>query len=98
MFTASGLRIRFLKVWSKEGYEATKWVRYLTTAASSGHQGASAKLTSSERKKMGDFEVRVNNRNNNNNNIYNDNGENSVLNDNIGRLEDFERDDDTSSS
>ena len=61
MFTASGLRIRFLKVWSKEGYEATKWVRYLTTAASSGHQGASAKLTSSERKKMGDFEVRVNN-------------------------------------
>jgi hypothetical protein len=87
MFTASGLRIRFLKVWSKEGYEATKWVRYLTTAASSGHQGASAKLTSSERKKMGDFEVRVNNDgNNNNNNIYNDNGENSVLNDNIGQL------------
>ena len=60
MFTASGLRIRFLKVWSKEGYEATKWVRYITTAASSGHQGASNKLTSSERKKMGDFEVRVN--------------------------------------
>ncbi|CAL6315205.1 unnamed protein product [Bathycoccus prasinos] len=86
MFTASGLRIRFLKVWSKEGYEATKWVRYLTTAASSGHQGASAKLTSSERKKMGDFEVRVNSDGNNNNNIYNDNGENSVLNDNIGRL------------
>ncbi|CAL6322745.1 AP-2 complex subunit mu-1 [Bathycoccus prasinos] len=85
MFTASGLRIRFLKVWSKEGYEATKWVRYLTTAASSGHQGASAKLTSSERKKMGDFEVRVNS-DGNNNNIYNDNGENSVLNDNIGRL------------
>ena len=87
MFTASGLRIRFLKVWSKEGYEATKWVRYLTTAASSGHQGASAKLTSSERKKMGDFEVRVNSDGNNNyNNIYNDNGESSVLNDNIGRL------------
>ena len=71
----------------KEGYEATKWVRYLTTAASSGHQGASAKLTSSERKKMGDFEVRVNSDGNNNyNNIYNDNGESSVLNDNIGRL------------
>lgn len=87
MFTASGLRIRFLKVWSKEGYEATKWVRYLTTAASSGHQGASAKLTSSERKKMGDFEVRVNSDGNNNyNNIYNDNGESSVLNDNIGQL------------
>ena len=40
----------------------------------------------SERKKMGDFEVRVNSDGNNNNNIYNDNGENSVLNDNIGRL------------
>ncbi len=75
MFTASGLRIRFLKVWSKEGYEATKWVRYLTTAASSGHQGASNKLTSSERKKMGDFEVRVNT-----------NGTDSFENTTVGRL------------
>lgn len=75
MFTASGLRIRFLKVWSKEGYEATKWVRYITTAASSGHQGASNKLTSSERKKMGDFEVRVNT-----------NGTDSFENNTVGRL------------
>ena len=59
MFTASGLRIRFLKVWSKEGYDATKWVRYLTTAANSGVASASNKLTASERKKQGDFEVRV---------------------------------------
>ena len=29
MFTASGLRIRFLKVWEKSGYNSTKWVRYL---------------------------------------------------------------------
>mmetsp|Transcript_37470 Transcript_37470/g.93140 ORF Transcript_37470/g.93140 Transcript_37470/m.93140 type:complete len:460 (-) Transcript_37470:144-1523(-) len=29
MFTASGLRIRFLKVWEKTGYISTKWVRYL---------------------------------------------------------------------
>ena len=75
MFTASGLRIRFLKVWSKEGYEATKWVRYLTTAASSGHQGASNKLTRSERKKMGDFEVRVHT-----------NGTDSFENNTVGRL------------
>lgn len=29
MFTASGLRVRFLKVWEKSGYQSTKWVRYL---------------------------------------------------------------------
>ena len=29
MFTASGLRVRFLKVWEKSGYKSTKWVRNL---------------------------------------------------------------------
>jgi len=32
MFTATGLRIRFLKVHEKSGYQPVKWVRYLTTA------------------------------------------------------------------
>lgn len=31
MFTATGLRIRFLKVFEKSGYTPTKWVRYVTT-------------------------------------------------------------------
>lgn len=30
MFTASGLRVRFLKVIEKGGYKTTKWIRYLT--------------------------------------------------------------------
>ena len=40
MFTASGLRIRFLKVWEKSGYNSTKWVRYLCNSGKdtkSGH-------------------------------------------------------------
>lgn len=32
MFTASGLKIRFLKVWEKAGYNTTKWVRQITKA------------------------------------------------------------------
>ena len=32
MFTASGLRVRFLKVWEKSGYQSTKWVRYLSNS------------------------------------------------------------------
>mmetsp|Transcript_22706 Transcript_22706/g.27437 ORF Transcript_22706/g.27437 Transcript_22706/m.27437 type:complete len:450 (-) Transcript_22706:453-1802(-) len=32
MFTASGLRVRFLKVWEKAGYRTGKWVRYITKA------------------------------------------------------------------
>lgn len=30
MITASGLRVRFLKVWEKGGYKAIKWIRTLT--------------------------------------------------------------------
>jgi AP-2 complex subunit mu-1 len=33
MFTASGLIVRFLKVFEKSGYTSIKWVRYLTKAA-----------------------------------------------------------------
>lgn len=29
MFTASGLRVRFLKVWEKSNYNTIKWVRYI---------------------------------------------------------------------
>mmetsp|Transcript_23648 Transcript_23648/g.39678 ORF Transcript_23648/g.39678 Transcript_23648/m.39678 type:complete len:441 (+) Transcript_23648:411-1733(+) len=32
MFTASGLRVRFLKVWEKAGYNTVKWVRCVTRA------------------------------------------------------------------
>jgi hypothetical protein len=32
MFTASGLLVRFLKVFEKSGYQSVKWVRYLTKA------------------------------------------------------------------
>lgn len=32
MFTSSGLLVRFLKVFAKEGYSSVKWVRYLTKA------------------------------------------------------------------
>ncbi|KAK8578104.1 hypothetical protein V6N13_046961 [Hibiscus sabdariffa] len=34
MFTASGLRVRFLKVWEKSGYSTVEWVRYITKAGS----------------------------------------------------------------
>ncbi|KZP01150.1 clathrin adaptor, mu subunit [Calocera viscosa TUFC12733] len=32
MFTASGLLVRYLKVYEKSGYNSVKWVRYLTKA------------------------------------------------------------------
>jgi AP-2 complex subunit mu-1 len=32
MLTASGLIVRFLKVFEKSGYQSVKWVRYLTRA------------------------------------------------------------------
>jgi len=32
MFTASGLLVRFLKVYERSGYQSVKWVRYLTRA------------------------------------------------------------------
>eukprot|EP00939_MAST-03C_sp_MAST-3C-sp1_P001892 g1892.t1 len=34
MFTGSGLQVRFLKVYEKSGYQSSKWVRYLSKAAS----------------------------------------------------------------
>ena len=34
MFTASGLHVRFLKVFEKSSYQTTKWVRYITRAGS----------------------------------------------------------------
>ena len=30
LFTASGVQVRFLKVYDKSGYTATRWVRYVT--------------------------------------------------------------------
>ena len=35
MFTASGLIVRFLKVFEKNNYHSVKWVRYLTKASGS---------------------------------------------------------------
>jgi AP-2 complex subunit mu-1 len=35
MFTASGLIVRFLKVFEKSNYQSIKWVRYLTKASGS---------------------------------------------------------------
>jgi hypothetical protein len=35
MFTASGLVVRFLKVFEPTGYSSVKWVRYLTKASGS---------------------------------------------------------------
>lgn len=35
MFTASGLIVRFLKVFEKSNYQSIKWVRYLTKAEGS---------------------------------------------------------------
>jgi AP-2 complex subunit mu-1 len=32
MFTASGLLVRFLKVFEKSNYQSVKWVRYMTKA------------------------------------------------------------------
>ena len=32
MFTASGLKVRFLKIFERSGYKPVKWVRYLTKA------------------------------------------------------------------
>src|SRR5438128_2008459 len=34
MFTASGLLVRFLKVFEKSEYQSVKWVRYMTKAGS----------------------------------------------------------------
>mmetsp|Transcript_57080 Transcript_57080/g.121295 ORF Transcript_57080/g.121295 Transcript_57080/m.121295 type:complete len:430 (-) Transcript_57080:51-1340(-) len=37
-FTASGLRVRFLKVQEKSNYKPVKWIRYLTRAGSIQHR------------------------------------------------------------
>jgi len=37
-FTASGLRVRFLKVQEKSNYKPVKWIRYLTKAGSYQHR------------------------------------------------------------
>ncbi len=34
MFTASGLKVRFLKIFERSGYKPVKWVRYLTKSGS----------------------------------------------------------------
>jgi len=34
MFPASGLQVRFLKVFEKSNYQTVKWVRYMTKAGS----------------------------------------------------------------
>jgi AP-2 complex subunit mu-1 len=34
MFTASGLNVRFLKIFEKSNYQNVKWVRYMTKAGS----------------------------------------------------------------
>lgn len=35
MLTASGLLVRYLKVWEKSGYQSIKWVRYVSRAGGS---------------------------------------------------------------
>ncbi|CAD8094722.1 unnamed protein product [Paramecium sonneborni] len=38
MFTASGLRVRFLKVMEKSGYRTNKWIKYLTKGGEYQHR------------------------------------------------------------
>lgn len=38
MFTASGLRVRFLRIIEKSNYKPTKWIRYITKAGSYSHR------------------------------------------------------------
>jgi AP-2 complex subunit mu-1 len=38
MFTASGLRVRFLRVIEKSNYKPTKWIRYITKAGAYQHR------------------------------------------------------------
>ena len=37
-FTASGLHVRFLKVFEKSNYQTIKWVRYITKAGQYQHR------------------------------------------------------------
>ena len=38
MFTASGLRVRFLRIHEKMNYKPTKWIRYITKAGEYEHR------------------------------------------------------------
>ena len=38
MFAASGLHVRFLKVFEKTNYQTIKWVRYITKAGQYQHR------------------------------------------------------------
>ena len=38
MFAASGLHVRFLKVFEKSNYQTIKWVRYITKAGQYQHR------------------------------------------------------------
>mmetsp|Transcript_4182 Transcript_4182/g.10779 ORF Transcript_4182/g.10779 Transcript_4182/m.10779 type:complete len:124 (-) Transcript_4182:200-571(-) len=38
MFAASGLHVRFLKVFEKSNYQTVKWVRYITKAGTYQHR------------------------------------------------------------
>jgi len=38
MFTASGLKVRYLKVFERASYQTTKWVRYMTKGGSYQHR------------------------------------------------------------
>jgi len=38
MFAASGLHVRFLKVFEKSNYQTIKWVRYITKAGTYQHR------------------------------------------------------------
>eukprot|EP00744_Colponema_vietnamica_P005789 GILI01008446.1.p1 GENE.GILI01008446.1~~GILI01008446.1.p1 ORF type:complete len:430 (+),score=112.44 GILI01008446.1:49-1338(+) len=38
MFTASGLRVRYLRIYEKSNYKTTKWIRYITRAGSYQHR------------------------------------------------------------
>lgn len=49
MFTASGLIVRFLKVFEKSNYHSIKWVRYLTKASGSYQIRVSALIRSTAR-------------------------------------------------
>ena len=60
MFTASGLIVRFLKVFEKSNYQSVKWVRYLTKASGSYQvrvSGFVLSLETRDRIVLNDFDV-----------------------------------------
>jgi AP-2 complex subunit mu-1 len=38
MLTATGLRVRFLRVFEKSGYKPVKWIRYLSKSGDYHHR------------------------------------------------------------